>query len=127
MRISDWSSDVCSSDLEKFAHQAPTLIVALSCPVVPHKIPVWEQQLSCGAACLALLAGAHALGFAGGWVTGWAAYSEAVRDAFGSTDERIAAFIFLGTPDVTLEERPRPAISEVSSEWTTDRYQTGTN
>ncbi|HEY9554755.1 nitroreductase family protein [Allosphingosinicella sp.] len=106
---------------EKFAHQAPTLIVALSCPVVPHKIPVWEQQLSCGAACLALLAGAHALGFAGGWVTGWAAYSEAVRDAFGSTDERIAAFIFLGTPDVPLEERPRPELSEVSSEWTPDR------
>jgi nitroreductase len=102
---------------EKFAHQAPTLIVALSCPVVPHKIPVWEQQLSCGAACFGLLAGAHVLGFAGGWVTGWAAYSDTVRDAFGSPDERIAAFIFLGTPGIPLEERPRPELSEFASEW----------
>lgn len=106
---------------EKFAHQAPTLIVALSCPVVPHKIPVWEQQLSCGAACFALLAGAHALGFAGGWVTGWAAYSDTVREAFGSPDERIAAFIFLGTPGIPLEERPRPELAEFASEWAPGR------
>ena len=102
---------------ERFAHQAPTLIVALSSPVVPHKIPLWEQQLSCGAACLGLLAGAHALGFAGGWVTGWAAYSDTVRDAFGSPDERIAAFIFLGTPGGPLEERPRPELAEFASKW----------
>jgi nitroreductase len=102
---------------EKFAHQAPTLIVALSSPVESSKIPLWEQQLSCGAACLGLLAGAHALGFAGGWVTGWAAYSDTVRDAFGSADEKIAAFIFLGTPGVPLEERPRPELSEIASEW----------
>ena len=102
---------------ERFAHQAPTLVVVLSCPVTPHKIPVWEQELSCGAACLALLAGAHSLGFAGGWVTGWAAYSDMVRDAFGSADERIAGFIFLGTPGVALEERPRPLLSEIASEW----------
>jgi nitroreductase len=102
---------------ERFAHQAPTLIVALSSPIVPHKIPLWEQQLSCGAACLNLLAGAHALGFGGGWVTGWAAYSDTVRDAFGTADERIAAFIFLGTPAVPLEERPRPELSEILSEW----------
>lgn len=106
---------------ERFAHQAPTLIVALSSPVIPHKIPLWEQQLSCGAACLNLLAGAHALGFAGGWVTGWAAYSDRVRDAFGSADERIAAFIFLGTPSVKLEERLRPELSEIYSEWVAPR------
>ena len=60
---------------ERFAHQAPELIVAFSSPVEGHKIPVWEQELSCGAACMNLLLAAHALGFAGGWVTGWAAYS----------------------------------------------------
>ena len=102
---------------DRFARQAPTLIVALSSPVPEHKIPAWEQQLSCGAACMNLLLAAHAMGFAGGWVTGWAAYSPAVLRAFGSEHERIAGFIFLGTPGIELEERPRPEFGEVVSEW----------
>lgn len=103
---------------ERFAYQAPELIVALSSPIPDHKIPLWEQELSCGAACMNLLLAAHALGFAGGWVTGWAAYSSAVLDAFGKPPERIAGFIFIGTPGVELEERPRPAPAEIVSEWT---------
>ena len=46
-----------------------------------------------------LLHAAHALGFGGGWVTGWAAYSPAGAEALGGRRrERIAGFIFLGTP-----------------------------
>ncbi|MGQ0661805.1 nitroreductase family protein [Sphingosinicella sp.] len=101
----------------RFAHQAPELIVLLSCPIEGHKIPVWEQQLSCGAAGMNLLLAAHAMGYAGGWVTGWAAYSDMVRDAFGTHGERIAGFIFLGTPGAALEERMRPEPEEVVSEW----------
>ena len=103
---------------ERFARQAPELIVALSSPQPQAKIPLWEQQLSCGAACMNLLLATHALGYAAGWVTGWAAYSDAVLAAFGAPPERIAGFIFLGTPGVELEERPRPEFDEVASEWT---------
>jgi nitroreductase len=103
---------------ERFAHQAPELIVALSSPTPDHKIPVWEQQLSCGAACMNLVLAAHALDYAAGWVTGWAAYSPAVLAAFGNSGERIAGFIFLGTPGIELEERMRPERDEVASEWT---------
>ena len=106
---------------ERFAHQAPELIVALSSPTPGIKIPVWEQELSCGAACMNLVLAAHAAGFAAGWVTGWAAYSPHVLAAFGAPPERIAGFIFLGTPGVDLEERPRPEYDEVVSEWTGDR------
>ena len=102
---------------ERFAHQTPELIVALSCPTAGMKIPVWEQELSCGAACMNLLLAAHAMGFAGGWVTGWAAYSPEMLADFGSPGERIAGFIFLGTPGAALEERPRPDFDEVVSEW----------
>lgn len=102
---------------DKFAHQAPELIVALSSPRAGIKIPVWEQELSCGAACMNLLSAAAALGFAGGWVTGWAAYNDEVRDAFGSREERIAGFIFLGTMGADYEERLRPSVEEVWSEW----------
>jgi nitroreductase len=102
---------------ERFAHQAPTLIVALSSPTEGHKIPVWEQQLSCGAACFNLELAALAKGFAAGWVTGWAAYSPAVLAAFGQPHERMAGFIFIGTPATELEERLRPDYDEVVSEW----------
>jgi len=102
---------------ERFAHQAPELVVALSCPTAGIKIPVWEQELSCGAGCMNLLLAAHAMGFAGGWVTGWAAYSPEILAAFGNPGERIAGFIFLGTPAAELEERPRPDYADVVSEW----------
>lgn len=103
---------------ERFAHQAPELIVALSSPTEGHKIPLWEQQLSCGAACMNLVLATHAIGFVAAWVTGWAAYSPAVLAAFGAPPERIAGFIFLGTPGAELEERLRPEPGEVVSEWT---------
>lgn len=101
----------------QFATQAPALVVVLSAPVVPHKIPVWEQELSAGAVCMNLLHAAHAMGFAGGWLTGWAAYSDAVRDLFGTEGQKIAGFVFIGTPERPLEERPRPDLSEIAHRW----------
>jgi nitroreductase len=103
--------------VERLANQAPALVVALFSPVESTKIPLWEQELSCGAACMNLLTAAHAMGFAGGWVTGWAAYSEQVKRAFGRENERIAGFIFIGTPGLPLEERQRPAFDFAVSEW----------
>lgn len=103
--------------LEQFAAQAPVLVVVLSSPRVDSHIPLWEQQLSAGAAGMNLLHAAHALGFAGGWLTGWAAYSDAVRDAFGAEPERVAGFFFLGTPAKQLEERPRPDLQKIISNW----------
>jgi nitroreductase len=102
---------------EQFARQAPVLIVALSSPAQGSKIPLWEQRLSAGAACMNLLAATHALGFVGGWLTSWAAYSDMVRDAFGGPDDRIAGFLFLGTPSRELKERPRPEYDAVVRAW----------
>ena len=104
--------------LEQFAHQAPSLVVVLSSPRPDSHIPLWEQELSAGAACMNLLHAAHAMGFAGGWLTGWPAFSDAVRDAFGQAPERIAGFLFLGTPSRPLDERPRPDLDRIVSHWT---------
>jgi nitroreductase len=104
--------------VHRFARQAPTLIIALSSPVESAKIPLWEQQLSCGAAVMNLAHAATVSGFAAGWVTGWAAYSAGVMAAIGARDgERIAGFVFIGTPGVELEERVRPAVDMLISEW----------
>ena len=103
--------------LEGFARQAPTLVVALSSPRPESHIPMWEQELSAGAACMNLLHAAHASGFVAGWLTGWAAYSDAVRDAFGAAPERIAGFVFIGSPSQPLEERARPSRDDKVSRW----------
>jgi len=104
--------------LDQFAHQAPTLVVVLSSPKLESHIPLWEQELSAGAACMNLLHAAHALGFAGGWLTGWAAYADAVRDAFGAAPEKIVGFVFIGTPSKPLDERPRPESDKIVRYWT---------
>ncbi len=103
--------------LDQFARQAPALVVVLSSPKVNSPIPLWEQELSAGAATMNLLHAAHAMGFAGGWLTGWPAFSPRVRDAFGAAPEKIAGFVFLGTPGRPLDERPRPDLAQIVSRW----------
>ena len=50
-------------------------------------------------------------------LTGWQAYSPRVTQAFCKDGERIAGFIFVGSPGNLLEERPRPALSDHVSDW----------
>jgi len=103
--------------VDEFAQQGAAMIVLVSAPVPDHKIPVWEQQLSAGAAGMQLLNAVHALGFVGGWITGWQAYSPIVNAAFCAPGEKIAGFIFLGHPGAELVERPRPPIDSVARRW----------
>jgi len=107
----------------EFAHYAGQLVVLVSAPVPDHKIPEWEQQLSCGAAGMNLLLAAHALGYVAGWVTGWRAYSPRVNTAFCGPGERIAGFIFIGQPGRELEERERPELGSVWKPWTPQNSQ----
>lgn len=102
---------------DEFAQQGEVVVVLISAPIPDHKIPVWEQQLSCGAAGMNLLMAAHALGYVAGWITGWQAYSETVRAAFCGPGERIAGFIFIGSPGRELEERPRAPLATVWKPW----------
>lgn len=102
---------------DEFAHYAGTLVVLVSSPIQGHKIPVWEQELSSGAAGMSLLLAAHALGYVAGWVTGWRAYSPKVTASLCQPGERIAGFIFIGEAGGELEERPRPALADVVRRW----------
>lgn len=101
---------------DRFANEGEALVVVLSTPVDSH-IPRWEQELSVGAATMNLLHAAHAMGYVASWLTGWAAYSDTVRDAFGGADDRIAGFVFIGSPGRPLDERPRPDAARVLRRW----------
>lgn len=101
---------------DRFAHEGEALVVVLSTPVDSH-IPRWEQELSAGAAAMNLLHAAHAMGYVGSWLTGWMAFSDMVRDAFGGPNDRIAGFVFIGSPGRVLDERPRPDLARVTTRW----------
>jgi nitroreductase len=111
------ASEAEVATMDQFARQAPALVVVLSSPQLDSKIPLWEQELSAGAACMNLLHAVHAMGYAGGWLTAWPAFNDTVRDAFGAAPERIAGFVFIGTPSRPLDERPRPDFAQVAEEW----------
>lgn len=103
--------------MRDYATNAPCLVVVLSHPNPASHIPLWEQQLSVGAVCMNLLNAAHAQGFVANWLTGWPAFSPAVRDALGEPGELVAGFMFIGTPLKPLEERPRPALGDIVRYW----------
>jgi nitroreductase len=95
------------------------LVIAVVSRAAPHvKIPEWEQQLSAGAAAMALLMAAHATGFAASWITEWYAYDRAVLDALGlGAHERIAGFVHIGRPRKPPEDRDRPKLSDIVSRY----------
>src|SRR4051794_36038872 len=87
---------------EEFAHYAGQLVVLVSAPTEDHKIPVWEQQLSCGAAGMSLLLAAPPLGYVAGWGTGWGAPFGAGHQAFCGPRGRVARVLLRRPPP------PRP-------------------
>lgn len=99
--------------------RSPLLLAVTAHPEREHPIPILEQHHSNGAMCMNILNAAHALGYAGNWVTGWASRHPAVKQALGHDEEtEIVAFIHLGTAKEAPEQRPRPDVAEIASEWT---------
>jgi nitroreductase len=95
------------------------LVVAVVSRVTPHRsAPEWEQVLSAGAACFNLCLAANALGYGTSWITEWIAYNKAVGAALGlGENERIAGFVYVGTPSEPSDERERPALTDIVSRW----------
>ncbi len=94
--------------------RAPVIVAVVSAARELIPIPVWEQELSAGAACQTMLIAAHAMGYVGQWVTEWCAYDPFVKNAIGlKAGERIAGYLYFGQPAEPLEERPRPNLESL--------------
>jgi nitroreductase len=97
----------------------PDMLMVVSAPIQPHKIPLWEQQLSAAAVCQNLLIAAGAMGYGANWITDWYAYDAEARTILGvKEDENVAGFIYLGTPSEPPLERERPDYDARVSWWT---------
>jgi nitroreductase len=99
------------------------LVIAVVSRAAPHvKIPEWEQQLSAGASCMALVVAANALGFATSWITEWYAYDRDVVERLGlAPHERIAGFVHIGRPRMKPEDRDRPRLSDLVMRWSGEK------
>ena len=68
--------------------------------------------MSAGAVCISLVNAASAMGYGANWITDWYAYDEESNAVVGlAQDERVAGFVYLGTPAEPPQERVRPDLS----------------
>ena len=106
-------------DFERRRLMRAPLVVGVISRVVPSQAaPEWEQVLSAGAACYNMCLAANALGFGTCWITEWVAYSPRVATALRLADgERIAGFVYMGTPTETPVDRDRPVLGNIVSHW----------
>jgi nitroreductase len=98
---------------------APLIVTVVARIEEDHpKIPAQEQLLSAGLVAYNLLLGAQSLGFGAQWLTGWAAYDREAASLLGlAANERVVAFVHIGTARENAPERVRPALDSVVSEW----------
>jgi len=97
---------------------APLTIGVISAAQPHPKIPEFEQMLSAGNVAFNLLHGAYALGYAATWVTRWFSFdAEAAQMLGAKPGEQFVAFIHVGTPTTTIEDRPRPDLDADVTRW----------
>ena len=99
--------------------RAPVVVGVISSPVTCARgTPKWEQELSSGIVCYNLMLAAQAAGFGAQWLTEWYAYDAQVNQALGlSETERVAGYVYIGTPSEPSRERTRPDIEIKCQYW----------
>ncbi len=98
--------------------RSPLVIAVISRANAKAIAPEWEQILSAGAAAMNLSIAANAMGYGVAWITEWIAYSPRVKAALGLGEtERVAGFVYIGTPSVRPDDRPRPDLAKIVTRW----------
>jgi nitroreductase len=98
--------------------EAPPLAVAVISRPQTGNIPAWEQELSAGAVCMLMLLAAQSMGYGANWITDWYSYDAEAASRLGlASGERVAGFIYVGTPTEPPLERVRPEVADLTSVW----------
>lgn len=106
-------------DLEAGRFTRAPVVIGVISRIREGKNPAWEQILSAGAVCMNLSLAANACGYATVWLTEWYSYDPVFRQGLGlGLNENIAGFIHIGTPAAQQDERERPDLSRIVTEWT---------
>ncbi len=98
--------------------RAPLVLVVIASLEEHPKVPVVEQRLSAGCAAQAILLAAEALGYAGVWRTGEAAFDRTVMTGLGlAQNEEIIGFLYLGSRDGRAKVVPELNPDHFLREW----------
>lgn len=112
----DLGEDLRQVETNRF-NRSPVIVGLISAPREHPKVPIFEQELSCGASGLAWLIAANAHGYDAQWITEWIAFDLQLAPEFGCRPgERMAGFIHIGTRTVPKTDRDRPDIDSVLEE-----------
>lgn len=111
--------DEAGLEIERRHFLPAPLVIGVVSTAKPHvKIPEFEQLLSAGNVAFNLVHGAYALGYAATWITRWYTFDSEAALALGAKEgERFVGFVHIGTPTATIEDRPRPDLAEIVTEW----------
>jgi nitroreductase len=105
-----------------YLERAPLTVVVVSRPDPAAKVPEWNQMLSAGAAGMALTVAASAMGFATQWLLKWPGRDPQAAALVGlRAGEKVAGFIHIGRPRMIAPDRPRPALTDVVTRWSSDQ------
>lgn len=119
-RTRDPEADAAEVERQRAKPLRAPLVIAVAAHVdVDHpKIPAIEQILSAGAAAQQMQLAANALGYGSVWLTGPNAHDAHVAEALGlDLDDRVVAFLYMGTPRTPLRARQRPDPAGFVTEW----------
>ena len=96
----------------------PPVCVAVISRHIPGEIPEWEQRQSASAVCHQMLLAAAALGWGANWITDWYSYDPRATAILGLADgEQVAGYLYLGTTNEQPQERARPDVAAITTEW----------
>lgn len=117
-RTPDLSDSKIDKERRRYGY-APLVVVVVARVEEGGKIPAIEQHHSAGCVAYNLLLGCTALGLGAQWLTGWAAYDPGVAILLGlGQDEHVTGFVHIGSVDMDIPDRDRPALDELLTEWT---------
>ena len=111
--------DEAGLEIERRQFLPAPLVIGVISTAKPHvKIPEFEQLLSAGNVAFNIVHGAYALGYAATWITRWYTFDTEAAAMLGAKEgERFVGFVHIGTPTTTIEDRPRPDLAEIVTEW----------
>lgn len=111
--------DEASLQSERRQFLPAPLVVGVISTAKPHvKVPEFEQLLSAGNVAFNLIHAAYALGYAATWITRWYTFDKEAAAVLGAKEgEQFVGFVHIGTPTTVIEDRPRPDLSEIVTEW----------
>ncbi len=96
----------------------PPVAVAVISRYIAGEIPEWEQRQSASAVCHQMLLAAAALGWGANWITDWYSYDPRATAILGLAEgEQVAGYLYLGTTTEQPQERVRPDVAAITTEW----------